>query len=1108
MNVGFKKFYNPNPNFDTNLYIKNYQDVSNEGINPLLHYLRYGKKENRKYPMFDDTLFEKYSIKLEKNILKAINSEKKVSVIIPIYNAYSETKKCIASVFKHTNIPYEMILIDDCSTDERIGKLLNKLETISNVKVLRNEVNLGFVKTVNKGFESSEGDVVILNSDTIVTSKWLLKLIVAAYSDNTIGTVTPFSDKTDIQFPEMLNEKYGNLTIDETANLVEKVSCKGNIVAPTGNGFCLFIKRETIKDIGIFDESFNQGYGEETDFTAKARENDWKNVRNDSIFIHHDKNVSFSDEVTNKLKKENKKIIKSRYPNIYKEWDEFLSSKTLLNVISNIKHALNDYDPRKIYKKRVLYVSYPDLNGLPKIDEDFLNIQSKYDVIILTLDPGRKNLKLWKYRESEFLILNKMHLNMKWELDESRNFFFNLLLNLDIDVLIVLKSSIIFRPVFRNHSSFIGVAYELGLELIYKTKTLKNSDKNLKNLFESDKSDDDLINEEINKIDFNKKKMVVYTAITGDYDDLAEPEYVNPNLDYICFTDNLNLKSDLWEIRLMEDLDLDNIRKARHYKVLPHKYLSDYDYSLWIDGAFKITGDLTKLVNKHAKNHRMMCIIHEKRNSIYKEAQTCIDRKKDSPEIINSQINKYMNEGYPENHGLIESGVLFRNHNDKQVIKIMEDWYNEIINHSRRDQLSFNYAAWKNDFEYDICEVFYWRNEYVSHSSHKPTKSKNIDYESVKNFDVSHEQILKNQELMTKFIENPKLELNQTLWFVPFFDHIQQEEISVIFRTAQHLSIKERTNNIFVLYGNQIKDLKDYELEISAAFPELKYKLVNKNLIYVKDLPHSDAAFCTLWDSAYLLVKYNNCKAKFYFIQDYEPLFYSAGSVFGLAEQTYRFGFIGITNTQGVAETYKKYNNKLVTYFTPSVDSNIFYPDYNRKIDKFRIVFYTKLTNPKNGFYLGIEALKKVKNCFKDEIEIFSVGSEFNTVEYDLDGVLENLGPLPTIEDMAKLYRSCDLGLVFMFTPQTSNQPLELMASGCATVTNINENNLWLLKDHENTILTEPTISCTADNIISLLENKDLRDKIIRNGLKTAQLTNWENELNKLIYFIKNPKEQ
>jgi len=1106
LKIGYKKSYNPSPTFKTELYQKNYPDVVREGINPLIHYIKYGIIESRAYPMFEDSLFQKYSIQQQKNIINAIYNEGIVSVIIPIYNAYSETKKCIASVFKHTNIPYQMILIDDCSTDERIGKLLDELEMAPNVVVLRNEVNQGFVKTVNRGLKYSEGDVVILNSDTTATSKWLQKLIVAGYSDDAVGTVTPFSDNSDIKLPEM-EEEFGNLTIDETANLLEKVSIEGNIVAPTGNGFCLFIKRKTLDDVGLFDETFNQGYGEETDFTVRASQNNWKNVRNDSIFIHHERNASFSEDMTSNLKLQNKKILKSRYPNLTNEWGEFVSSKPIQDVILNIEHALNDYNPRKIYKKRVLYVSYTDQKGLPKINANFLEFQSKYDVIILTYDLVNKNLKLWKYKENQFFILNKIHPNQKWKLDEYRNFYFNLMLNLNIDVVVVLESDIIKSPVYKKQSSFINIASDLGLELIYIKITLTKKVKDIKYILEPSKTDDEVIDDEINKIDFSKKKMAIYTAITGNYDDLNIPDVVNPNFDYICFTDNANLRSDFWEIRLIGDLDLDNVRKARHFKILPHRYLADYDYSLWVDGAFKIVGDLDELVNKYAKHHQMLCFVHELRSSIYDEAQICIDLKKDSPDLINSQINKYLAEGYPREDRLIVSGILFRKHNDERIIKVMEDWYSEVMEFSRRDQLSFNYVAWKNDYKYDECEIFYWRNEYFTHKGTHNRKKLNVDHESIRNFDVSRIEIEKNKNLMLKFFENPTLELNHALWFVPFFDNFKQGEIYAIFELAQQFSIKEGTSNIFVLYGKPLKDLTDYEFELSKAFPKLNFELLNKNFISEEDLPYSDAAFCTLWNSAYSLVKYNNCKAKFYFNQDYEPLHYSAGPIYGLAEQSYRFGFIGITNSKGVADSHKKFNNKFVKYFTPSVDTEIFYPEDNRNRKKYRIVFYGRPNNLSNGFYLGIEALRKVKEHFKDNVEIFSVGSKFDVADYGLDGVLENLGLLPTIESVAELYRSCDLGLVFMFTPHPPYQPLEYMASGCATVTNINESNLWLLKDQENSVLTEPTVSCTADNIIKLLEDNVLREKIIMNGLKTVQLTDQDTELGSLVDFIKNPRE-
>ena len=168
----------------------------------------------------------------------------------------------------------------------------------------------------------------------------------------------------------------------------------------------------------------------------------------------------------------------------------------------------------------------------------------------------------------------------------------------------------------------------------------------------------------------------------------------------------------------------------------------------------------------------------------------------------------------------------------------------------------------------------------------------------------------KNQELMAKFKRNPELELNTTLWFLPFFDNINKSWINTIFRTAEYFSISQGTKNIIVLLGDVKWKLNDMDKELSNAFPNLNFELIilnengNKN-----DLPHSDAAFCTHWTSAYNLVKYNNCKAKFYFNPKYEHLFYSEGSIFGLIEQSYRFGFIGIVNSIGVEQAYKKYNN-------------------------------------------------------------------------------------------------------------------------------------------------------------------------------------------------------
>lgn len=121
-------------------------------------------------------------------------SGKQVSIIVPVYNALNETENCIKSVLDYTTIPFELILINDASPDERIQTMLDRFKVHECIRVISNPENLGFVKTVNLGMKQAKGDVVLLNSDTAVTPRWLQKLMIAAYSDSKIATVTPFSN--------------------------------------------------------------------------------------------------------------------------------------------------------------------------------------------------------------------------------------------------------------------------------------------------------------------------------------------------------------------------------------------------------------------------------------------------------------------------------------------------------------------------------------------------------------------------------------------------------------------------------------------------------------------------------------------------------------------------------------------------------------------------------------------------------------------------------------------------------------------------------------------------------------------------------------------------
>jgi len=201
-------------------------------------------------------------------------------------------------------------------------------------------------------------------------------------------------------------------------------------------------------------------------------------------------------------------------------------------------------------------------------------------------------------------------------------------------------------------------------------------------------------------------KNVIYTTIFGGYDELKEPQFIPDGWDFVCFTD-ADLKSEVWEIVKTNTFYNDNTRNAKQFKVLPHRHLSKYDCSIFIDGNMTIRNNPDELISDYLSSHSIAFFDHGKntldpRNCIYDEAETIFEfgrrngNYKDNPELIKAQMERYISEGYPKNNGLITGMVILRRHNEKDCIKVMEDWWTEIKYNSRRDQLSFNYVAWKN----------------------------------------------------------------------------------------------------------------------------------------------------------------------------------------------------------------------------------------------------------------------------------------------------------------------------------------------------------------------------------------------------------------------------
>jgi hypothetical protein len=191
--------------------------------------------------------------------------------------------------------------------------------------------------------------------------------------------------------------------------------------------------------------------------------------------------------------------------------------------------------------------------------------------------------------------------------------------------------------------------------------------------------------------------MVIYTAISGGYDRLKDTQVKCGK--FVAYVEKPE-GSNVWEEKKIEKHAEDSNRIAKWYKLHPHILFPEEEISVWIDGSVEVTKDLNLLL-KELGDFKWGVHSHYMRDCAYDEGMVCGMLKKDDADIISKQLSKYLlRERYPRNNGLAENTIIVRKHNDPDVIKVNEDWWNEILKHSKRDQISFDYICWKNNFKY------------------------------------------------------------------------------------------------------------------------------------------------------------------------------------------------------------------------------------------------------------------------------------------------------------------------------------------------------------------------------------------------------------------------
>lgn len=290
-------------------------------------------------------------------------------ILIPVFNAFEDLKKCLDSVSRHTDLENNSIIfIEDVSTDERVLPfLVDWCGAHKNATLIENTENKGFPANINTGFaHSAPHDVIILNTDTVVTENWVEKLTRCAATRSNTATVTPLSNNAtlcSVPTQNTNNEIPKGHTIDGFAKLVEECSLQKYPEIPVGVGFCMLITREAINAVGGFDEeTYGLGYGEEEDFCYKAEQLGFVNIMCDDTYIVHSGSSSFISKTKQELIRRNSKILSKKYPQQVQAKDDYLLTEINRIIQDNIALHLSTNNIMSNGKKNILFVTHYDFS--------------------------------------------------------------------------------------------------------------------------------------------------------------------------------------------------------------------------------------------------------------------------------------------------------------------------------------------------------------------------------------------------------------------------------------------------------------------------------------------------------------------------------------------------------------------------------------------------------------------------------------------------------------------------------------------------------------------------------------------------------------------------
>ena len=340
-------------------------------------------------------------------------------------------------------------------------------------------------------------------------------------------------------------------------------------------------------------------------------------------------------------------------------------------------------------------------------------------------------------------------------------------------------------------------------------------------------------------------------------------------------------------------------------------------------------------------------------------------------------------------------------------------------------------------------------------------------------------------------IEPKAVNSNTINWFIPPFGKGSGGHLNIFrfIKNLEHLGIE---NRIIVVgsYGTSLPSAKHLKANIKRWFFPLKAEVYEG---IGQHIPSAYFAIATSWPTAYYLNRFLGCIRKCYFVQDFEPLFYASGTESTLAENTYKFGFYGITAGEWLAHKLNAEYGMKTSSVGFSFDKDIYkpLPELKKNDGIKRVFFYARPPTPRRAFELGMLILNEL--C-KDRPDIEVMFAGWDLSNYKIPFRHKSAGIL-SLNKLPEFYSQCDAALVLSFS-NVSLLPLELMACKVPVVSNRAPSTEWLLND-KNCLMVEPDIWTMKQAIIKVLDDNQFATKLKDSAQLFANKTSWEVEAEK-----------